>query len=87
LNVFSADTYHVINFVFDMPLRMTEFSPKFKDFRHDEFGNIIFSLIEIQVVDQMTDTKNQEGEASHERYKQRQIDRVWYRLVRGLKEI
>jgi uncharacterized protein (TIGR04552 family) len=50
----------------------------------DELGRIVFSLVEFQVVDAETARRNQAGDASHERYKKRQLKRVLRRLSRGL---
>jgi uncharacterized protein (TIGR04552 family) len=45
---------------------------------------VVFTLVEFQVVDAATARVNQEGDASHERYKKRQLKRVLRRLSRGL---
>jgi uncharacterized protein (TIGR04552 family) len=50
----------------------------------DELGRIVFSLVEFQVLDALTARRNEEGDASHERYKKRQLKRVLRRLSRGL---
>ena len=50
----------------------------------EELGRVVFTLVEFQVVDAATAVKNEQGDASHERYKKRQLKRVLRRLSRGL---
>ncbi len=82
-NQFSAEGYRVLNFVVDLPVRIDEFlrapvSPA------EDLGRVVFSLVEFQVVDAATARTNDVGEASHERYKKRQVMQVLRRLSRGL---
>jgi uncharacterized protein (TIGR04552 family) len=82
-NEFSGKDYRVLNFVVDMPVRVDDLlSPL--DPMADELGRIVFSLVEFQVLDALTARRNEEGDASHERYKKRQLKRVLRRLSRGL---
>jgi uncharacterized protein (TIGR04552 family) len=50
----------------------------------DELGRVVFTLVEFQVMDASTAVTNEQGDASHERYKKRQLKRVLRRLSRGL---
>jgi uncharacterized protein (TIGR04552 family) len=86
-NEFSGPSYRVINFVADLPVRLDKFlsrppgDPLFAD-----GGTVVFVLTEFQIVDARTAAYNERGENSHERYKERQINRVRTRLMHGMKE-
>lgn len=83
-NEFSGNTYRVLNFVVDIPLRMDAYLP---DPAHDvrpRKNRIAFGLVEFQIVDEATAQQNEVGENSHERYKARQKAQVLRRLSRGL---
>jgi hypothetical protein len=47
---------------------------------------VVFVLTEFQIVDARTAAANEAGENSHERYKERQMNRVRARLMHGMKE-
>jgi uncharacterized protein (TIGR04552 family) len=82
-NAFSGKGYRVLNFVVDLPVRVDDLlSPL--DPMADELGRVVFSLVEFQVVDRNTAARNEEGDASHDRYKRRQQKAVLRRLSRGL---
>lgn len=88
-NSFSADTYRVINFVADLPLRVSQVMrhlnlPSVESEQFDP-GGIIFVLTEFQVMDAATNLANEQGESSHEAYKERQHIEVKARLTRGMK--
>jgi uncharacterized protein (TIGR04552 family) len=86
-NEFSGPGYRVINFVADLPVRIDKFlcrSPD--DPMFVENGAVVFVLTEFQIVDRRTSEQNEQGENSHERYKQRQSNRVRARLMHGLKD-
>jgi len=51
-----------------------------------ESGSVVFVLTEFQIVDARTAASNEAGENSHERYKERQMNRVRARLMHGMKE-
>ncbi len=82
-NEFTHDAYRVLNFVVDIPVRIDELLPP-DGVLSDELGRVVFSLVEFQVLDVETARRNEEGEASHERYKRRQLQTVLRRLSRGL---
>jgi uncharacterized protein (TIGR04552 family) len=77
-NEFSGDTYRVLNFVADLPVRLPERAVEAGD------GRIAFCMVELQLVDQETAQANEKGENSHSRYKKRQLLKVLRRLSRGL---
>jgi uncharacterized protein (TIGR04552 family) len=82
-NEFSGKHFKVLNFVVDLPVRIDELIPAV-DSIADELGRIVFSLVEFQVLDEETAHRNEQGDASHEKYKRRQLKRVLRRLSRGL---
>lgn len=81
LNEFSGREYRIINFVADLPLRLERLLPP-----HEltaDLSHVVFVLTEFQLADKATALQNEQGECSHEAYKQRQLDRVRARLFRG----
>jgi uncharacterized protein (TIGR04552 family) len=86
-NEFSGPSYRVINFVADLPVRMDKYLCRAPgDPLFAESGAIVFVLTEFQIVDARTSASNESGENSHERYKERQVNRVKQRLLHGMKE-
>jgi uncharacterized protein (TIGR04552 family) len=87
VNEFSGPSYRVVNFVADLPVRMDKHlglsseDPLFAD-----TGSVVFVLTEFQIVDVRTAQANEQGENSHERYKERQATRVRGRLMHGMQE-
>jgi uncharacterized protein (TIGR04552 family) len=81
-NEFSGKHFRVLNFVVDLPVRIDELLPI--EQVADDLGRIVFALVEFQVLDAETAHRNEQGDASHERYKKRQLKRVLRRLSRGL---
>jgi uncharacterized protein (TIGR04552 family) len=83
-NEFSGPGYRIINFVADMPIRLDDFICRVSDPANLEYGAIVFVLTEFQVLDLHTAQQNEQGENSHEKYKERQTSRVKQRLLRGV---
>lgn len=80
-NEFSGSTYRMINFIADLPVRLPNTAlPGEPD---PATGRIVFALVEFQLVDQATADANECGENAHDRYKERQWERVKDRLGRG----
>jgi uncharacterized protein (TIGR04552 family) len=77
-NEFSGDSFRVLNFVADLPVRLPERAVEAGD------GRIAFCMVEIQIVDRDTAAANEKGENAHKRYKKRQLLKVLRRLSRGL---
>jgi uncharacterized protein (TIGR04552 family) len=77
-NEFSGDSYRVLNFVVDLPVRLPEHAVDLSD------GRIAFCMVELQLVDKQTSAANESGENAHSRYKKRQLLKVLRRLSRGL---
>jgi uncharacterized protein (TIGR04552 family) len=87
LNEFSGPSYRVINFVADLPVRMDRYLCRAPgDPLFAESGAVVFVLTEFQIVDARTAADNERGENSHERYKERQTNRVRARLMHGMKD-
>jgi uncharacterized protein (TIGR04552 family) len=87
-NHFSAAGYRVINFVADLPVRVESvlrhvgIKPDAVDL---EPRAVIYVLTEFQVMDAHTAVTNEQGDSSHEVYKERQHIEVKARLTRGMK--
>ncbi|MBU1430658.1 TIGR04552 family protein [Myxococcota bacterium] len=80
LNHFSATQFQMINFVVDLPVRVDAFATRHTSYTAEE-GAVAFVLAELQFMDAATDQRNREGEAAHDRYRERKHDRVRARLL------
>lgn len=86
-NEFSGPGYRVINLVADLPVRIDTYLNKAPDDpEFEEAGPVVYVLTEFQIMDTRTAERNEQGENSHARYKERQANRVRARLIHGLKE-
>ncbi len=88
-NTFSDQSFHIIHFVVDLPLRVPKGVLDAAPPSAAALGPVIFSLAEFQIIDRETEAANELGEASHEKYKERQRMAVMRRLklgARGLDE-
>ena len=86
-NEFSGPGYRVINFVADLPVRIDKFLCRpADDPLFVENGAVVFVLTEFQIIDRRTAVQNEQGENSHDAYKNRQSMRVKARLMHGLKD-
>ena len=75
-NEFSGATYRCINLVVDIPIRIDDVAP-------ESAPAIAFAQAEIQLFDQRTVEQNEQGDSSHESYKERQLAHVRERLESG----
>lgn len=82
-NEFSGQSYQVLNFVVDLPLRIDPASIGAEALRETR-ARTVFCLVELQIIDAATARANDEGDNNHDRYKHRQKLRVLRRLSRGL---
>ncbi|MCA9627985.1 MAG: TIGR04552 family protein [Myxococcales bacterium] len=82
-NRFSADTYRVINFIADMPVRVPPQIMELAPPGSEELGRTVYMLCEFQLLDSHTEATNEAGEASHDAYKARQRGAVARRLRLG----
>ncbi len=80
-NEFSGKGYQVLNFVVDLPVRVDALLGD--EERAARSGNVVFVLVEFQVMDRAQALANEQGENSHSAYKLRQHQRVRERLLRG----
>lgn len=83
-NRFSAPTYRVIQFVTEVPVRVPAHLMDLAPPGSENLGPIVYVLCEFQVLDAESDAVNETGDASHDRYKQRQREAVFRRLRRGV---
>lgn len=82
-NQFSANSYRIIHFVVDMPVRLPKRILDRAPAVAAPLGSVIFVICEFQIVDRDTETQNELGEASHAKYKERQKRAVIRRLQLG----
>jgi hypothetical protein len=83
-NPFSEATYRALHFVVDLPVRIDDILPPGTPPDGEDLGRIVFSMVEFQVIDEETARRNEQGAASHRRYKKRQAVSALRRLSRGL---
>ena len=85
-NRFTAESYQVVHFVVDMPVRLPQEIMDTAPPAAWPLGRVIFVQTEFQVIDRETEQGNEMGEASHARYKDRQKLAVMRRLKVGMRE-
>jgi len=73
----------VIQFVTDVPVRVPPHLMDLAPAGSENLGPIVYVLCEFQLLDAESEAVNETGEASHDRYKQRQRAAVFQRLRRG----
>lgn len=86
-NVFSADNYRVIHFVVDMPVRLPRKLLERAPSTAWALGPVVFVICEFQIIDRETEAANEQGDASHAKYKERQKKAVMRRLQLGMREM
>jgi uncharacterized protein (TIGR04552 family) len=79
-NTFSGSNYRIINFIVDVPVRIDHViqSPQYQ-----MLGNVLYVMVEFQVLDEETAIQNEQGDSAHRLYKQRQLEQVRIRLRKG----
>ena len=82
-NPATEESYKVINFVVDLPVRAVDFLREYELPYTRELGAQVFVLVEFQIFDRVTYERNETGPARHSLYKDRQKKMVLSRLVRG----
>ncbi len=83
-NSFSANEYRVVHFVVDMPVRIpSKQLERAAQAAAWQLAPVVFVICEFQVIDRETEAKNERGEASHAKYKDRQKRAVMRRLQMG----
>lgn len=68
---FTGKTYKVLKFVIDVPIRLDPQMSQ-SSIPAEALGRMVYSLVEIQIVDEVSEHNNQEGENAHPLYKGRQ---------------
>jgi uncharacterized protein (TIGR04552 family) len=82
-NPFSGDSYRMVNFISDFPVRVDEILPEMDAADNYLLGKIVYVLVEFQIVDKGTALANEIGDNAHKNYKSRQKRIVESRLLRG----
>jgi uncharacterized protein (TIGR04552 family) len=85
-NHFSSESYRVVHFVVDMPVRLSQPMLEQVPPAGWSLGPVIFVQAEFQIIDRETEQANERGEASHAAYKHRQRQAVMRRLKLGAEE-
>src|SRR5690606_7670984 len=84
-NRFTAPSYRVVQFVTDVPVRVPPHLMELAPAGSESLGPIVYVLCEFQILDVQSEAINETGDASHDRYKQRQRAAVFRRLRSGPK--
>jgi uncharacterized protein (TIGR04552 family) len=82
-NVFSSQSYRIVHFVVDLPVRLPDDILELAPPAALGLGRVVFAQAEFQLVDRETEQSNELGDASHEAYKDRQKQAVVRRLKLG----
>lgn len=82
-NRFSAQSYSVVHFVVDMPVRLPQAIRDQAPASVRALGPVSFVQTEFQIIDRRTEQQNELGDASHSAYKERQREAVGIRLKVG----
>jgi uncharacterized protein (TIGR04552 family) len=82
-NRFTAPSYRVVHFIADVPVRVPPQVLASAPPQTNGLGHTIFVQTEFQVIDRATDESNENGDASHKAYKERQKLAVMHRLKVG----
>jgi uncharacterized protein (TIGR04552 family) len=82
-NRFTAPSYRVVQFVTEVPVRVPPHLMELAPQGSEILGPIVYVLCEFQILDAESEAVNEVGDASHDRYKQRQRMAVFRRLRVG----
>lgn len=80
---FTGVSYKVVKFCVDVPVTLDAYVTRLSDVYTRELGKIVFSPVEITMIDQATMQSNEEGENKHSRYKMRQKRGAFKRMICG----
>ena len=81
VNQFTATNYRDVNFVVDMAVRVDEWVKDLPGHDAGQSGQVVFLLVEFQLVSRDAHQANNEGESRHSLYKARQRSRAFRRLL------
>jgi uncharacterized protein (TIGR04552 family) len=83
-NQFSGETYRVLNFIIDIPVRVDDIIVLPNDISFANHAYILYILTEVQILDKITAKNNEKGDNSHDLYKERQKKAILKRLSNAL---
>ena len=79
----TSSTFKAANFIVDLPLRLTDSQLEVWAPGIELPSRVVHVLAEFQIVDSGSNLQNEQGDASHDRYKARRMAKVKERLLRG----
>ncbi|HON95089.1 MAG TPA: TIGR04552 family protein [Deltaproteobacteria bacterium] len=79
----TSNTFKSANFIVDLPLRLDDRQLEVWAPGIELSSRVVHVLAEFQIVDKVSNITNEQGEASHDRYKARRMAKVKERLLRG----
>lgn len=80
LNEFSGPSYRSINFIASIPLAVDDLLEEMDPTIAADYGRLIITKMEFQLLDRQTALENESGDNSHMAYKNRQLQQVRKRL-------
>ncbi len=85
-NLHSSPKYQVVHWVADMPLRVPDYKTAFRTDGVNPYPRpLVYLRTELQILDRRSHRQNERSDASHNKYKERQIKAVASRLKVGLR--
>jgi uncharacterized protein (TIGR04552 family) len=86
-NKHSSSKYRVVHWVADMPIKVPDFTDAFRTDGVNPIPRpIVYLRTELQILDRRSHRQNERSDASHSKYKERQIESVAERLKVGLRK-
>jgi len=79
----TSGTFKTASFVVDVPIRLDDRQLRVWAHNMKLSSRVVHVLAEFQIVDKASHATNEQGDASHDRYKARRISRVKERLLQG----
>ena len=79
-NPATSPSFRMVNFVVDLPVRISRVSPELESPRRPELGHLVHVALEFQLFDTETERVNSAGDGNHANYKRRQLQMVSRRL-------
>ncbi len=83
INTNTSDAFRTINFVVDVPIRIDTALLQCRSVDPAVLPGIVHVLTEFQIVDRISHARNEDGEASHEKYEARRLAKIRERLLHG----
>lgn len=80
---FTGESYQNLKFVVDVPVQLSPQSTRLDEALTQDLGKIVYSLVEITMVDEATHKTNQQGDNAHDLYKKRQKAGAMERMTGG----